>query len=51
MQAIRGKELQVLGRVLQHLMIGDTRVDLSALPAEWAEAIRKYGEHKSTITF
>jgi hypothetical protein len=36
-------ELRALGRVLQRLMLGDSRVDLSGLPAAWVEVIRKYG--------
>jgi len=35
------KELQALGRVLQRVMLGDTNVELSSLPREWAEAIAK----------
>ncbi len=35
------KELQELGRALQRIMIGDRNVDLSSLPREWAEAVRK----------
>lgn len=35
------KELQELGRVLQRIMIGDRNVDLSSLPREWAEAVKK----------
>jgi hypothetical protein len=35
------KEVQELGRVLQRIMIGDKNVDLSGLPEEWAEAVRK----------
>ncbi|GEM_PF-4076176 len=36
-------ELRTLGRVLQRLMIGDSRVDLSALPAAWAEESSRTG--------
>jgi tetratricopeptide (TPR) repeat protein len=35
------KELQELGRVLQRIMLGERNVDLSSLPREWAEAVRK----------
>ena len=35
--------LRRLGKVLQRLMLGDSRVDLSGLPAAWVEVIRKYG--------
>ena len=34
-------EMRELGRVLQRIMIGDRNVDLSSLPKEWAEAVRK----------
>jgi len=34
-------EVRELGRVLQRIMIGDKNVDLSSLPKEWAEAVRK----------
>ncbi len=35
-------ELRALARALQRLMLGDARVDLSALPAEWVKEIRKF---------
>ncbi|MEW6085477.1 MAG: hypothetical protein AB1607_12865 [Chloroflexota bacterium] len=35
------EELQELGRVLQRIMIGDRNVDLSSLPREWAEMVKK----------
>jgi hypothetical protein len=35
------KELQELGRVLQRIMAGVKDVDLSGLPEEWAEAVRR----------
>ncbi len=35
------KELQALGKVLQRILLGSTNVDLSALPDEWAELVRK----------
>jgi len=34
-------EMRELGRVLQRIMIGDKNVDLSSLPREWAELVRK----------
>jgi hypothetical protein len=34
-------EMRELGRVLQRIMIGDTKVDLSALPPELADFIQK----------
>lgn len=35
------KELQELGRVLQRVMLGERKVDLSGLPEAWAEEIKK----------
>ena len=34
-------ELRELGRVLQRIMIGDKNVDLSSLPREWAELVKR----------
>ncbi len=34
-------ELRELGRVIQRVMLGDKNVDLSSLPREWAEAVRR----------
>jgi hypothetical protein len=34
-------EVRELGRVIQRVMLGDTNVDLSSLPREWAEAVRR----------
>ncbi|NCP88470.1 tetratricopeptide repeat protein [bacterium] len=34
-------EMRELGRVLQRIMIGDKNVDLSSLPKEWAELVKK----------
>jgi len=34
-------EMRELGRVLQRIMIGDKNADLSSLPREWAELVRK----------
>ncbi|MBI5840068.1 MAG: tetratricopeptide repeat protein [Chloroflexi bacterium] len=34
-------EMRELGRVLQRIMIGDRNVDLSSLPREWAEAVKR----------
>ncbi len=34
-------EMRELGRVLQRIMLGDKNVDLSSLPREWAELVRK----------
>ena len=34
-------EMRELGRVLQRIMIGDKNADLSSLPKEWAELVRK----------
>ena len=34
-------EMRELGRVLQRIMLGDRNVDLSSLPREWAEAVKK----------
>jgi hypothetical protein len=34
-------EVRELGRVLSRLMAGDARVDLSALPREWREAVER----------
>jgi hypothetical protein len=41
MQAIRGKELQALGRVIQRVMLGDKNVDVSSLLGEWAELVKR----------
>jgi len=35
------KELRALGRTLQRVMLGDKNVDLSSLPREWGEAVRR----------
>ena len=35
------EELRALGKVLQRIMIGDTKVDLSSLPPELADQVRK----------
>jgi hypothetical protein len=35
------KEVQELGRVIQHVMLGDKNVDLSGLPEAWAEAVER----------
>lgn len=35
------KELQALGKVLQRIWLGSTNADLSALPEEWAELVKK----------
>jgi len=34
-------EMRELGRVLQRIMIGDKNVDLSSLPKEWAELVKR----------
>ena len=34
-------EVRELGMVLQRIMIGDKNVDLSSLPKEWAELVKK----------
>ena len=34
-------EVRELGRVLSRIMIGDRNADLSSLPREWAEVVRK----------
>ena len=34
-------EMRELGRVLQRIMIGDKNVDLSSLPREWAELVKR----------
>ena len=33
--------MRELGRVLQRIMIGDKNVDLSSLPKEWAELVKR----------
>jgi tetratricopeptide (TPR) repeat protein len=33
-------EIRELGRVLSRILVGDTKVDLSSLPREWAELIK-----------
>jgi hypothetical protein len=33
-------EMRALGRVLNHILSGDTEPDLAALPPEWAAKIR-----------
>jgi hypothetical protein len=35
------EELRALGRVLQRIMIGDTKADLTSLPPELADLVRK----------
>ncbi len=35
------EEVRALGKVLQRIMLGDKEVDLSSLPKEWAEVVRK----------
>ena len=35
------EELRELGRVLQRIMVGEKNVDLSSLPKEWVELVKK----------
>jgi hypothetical protein len=39
-QANAPAEMRALGRVLNHILSGDTEPDLAALPPEWAAKIR-----------
>jgi len=34
-------EMRELGRVIQRVMLGDQNVDVSSLPGEWAEAVKR----------
>ena len=34
-------EMRELGRVLQRIMLGDRNADLSSLPKEWAELVKR----------
>jgi hypothetical protein len=34
-------EMRELGRVIQRVMLGDRNVDVSSLPREWGEAVRR----------
>jgi hypothetical protein len=40
-------ELQTLGKVLQKIMLGDTKVDLSVLPSELAAIIKQKLEEQT----